>query len=116
DFKARGDAAATIGAQIEKANVLMTIGALQQAIALLEHEVVPAINKDEKRILWVRATQILANAYFRAGMYREARELNERTLVEIDEVEQELPRIELELDSANLRAMLLGKLGQPKES
>ena len=101
---------------IDRANTLMAIGQLELAITSLEKEVLPALDPVKQRPVWVRAAQILANAYFRAGVYQAARDLNDRIVVEIEKLDTPASKIERKADAMNLRAMILAKLGQYKEA
>lgn len=116
EFKKLDDQASYISVTIDRANTLMQIGQLELAISLLEKTALPAIDVEKQRVTWVRATQRLANAYYLAGVYQEARDLNERTLVEAGKIEQAGAKVECQIDAINLRAMILAKLGNPQEA
>jgi CHAT domain-containing protein/Tol biopolymer transport system component len=116
DFKARGDAANYVQALTDKSASLMQIGELQQAIVILDKTVIPSLDLEKQRVQWIRATQRLANCYFRAGLYQEARGLNERILDEVEEIEQDAQRVALASDAISLRGLILAKTGKYKES
>jgi CHAT domain-containing protein/tetratricopeptide (TPR) repeat protein/Tol biopolymer transport system component len=114
EFKQQGKQEAYVPVLIDKANTMMAIGQLEDAISLLEREVVPTIDRDTQRVLWVRASQTLANAYLRAGLYQEAQDLNERVLAAADKIEDKRARAERTIEAIGLRGFILAKLGQYK--
>jgi CHAT domain-containing protein len=116
DFKGRGDGANYVQALTDKSASLMQIGELQQAIVILDKTVIPSLDIGKQRVQWIRATQRLANCYFRAGLYQEARGLNERILEEVEEIEQDAQRVALASDAISLRGLILAKTGKYKES
>ena len=101
---------------IDLANTRMMIGDLEGAISLLELQVVTQLDLQKQRGLLVRANQTLANAYFRAGLYQEARDLNDRVFQEAAKVEPKTARADRQVEAVGLRAMILAKLGRPKEA
>jgi CHAT domain-containing protein/Tfp pilus assembly protein PilF len=101
---------------IDAANAKIVLGDLEGAISSLENDVVPKIDRNKQRLLWVRATQMLANAYFRAGLYQQARDLNKSTLAEAEKIENHLSKVNTEIDAIGLRAMISAKLGQYKSA
>ncbi|MBM4250352.1 MAG: CHAT domain-containing protein [Deltaproteobacteria bacterium] len=99
---------------IDAANAKIVLGDLEGAIRSLEQDVVPKIDREKQRLLWVRATQMLANAYFRAGLYQQARDLNKVTLAEAEKIDQPQSKVNAQIDALGLRAMIAAKLGQYK--
>ncbi len=116
EYKAQGNAETYLPVLIDKANTLMTIGQLEETIGILERTVIPALDPQTQRTTWVRATQILANAYYRAGMYQEAQTQNDRILVEVAKIESELSRVDRQLDARSLKGMILAKVGKYREA
>ena len=101
---------------IDKSSTLMTIGDLDAASAILEREVIPNIDRVKQTVLWVRASQMLTNAYFRAGLFQEAKDRNELTIAAAALVKVQLARIGLQVDAMGMKAMIAGKLGQYKSA
>jgi len=116
EFKKLGKQELYVPVLIDKANTQVMIGDLQTAISVLEREVIPTIDREKQRVLWVRASQTLANAYFRAGLFQEASELNDRILVEVEKIQPKAARADRQLDAIALRAYIAAKLGHYKES
>ena len=101
---------------IDAANAHIVLGDMEAAIRSLEQDVIPKVDKNKQRLLWVRATQMLANAYFRAGLYQQARDLNKATLAEAEKIENKLNMVNAQIDAIGLRAMISAKLGQYKSA
>jgi len=101
---------------IDKSSTLMTIGDLEAATTTLEREVLPKIDRAKQPVLLVRSTQMLTNAYFRAGLFQEAKDRNEQTIAAAELVTVKLTRIGLQVDAMGMKAMIAGKLGQYKEA
>ena len=100
-----------IAATVDLANTLMTLGRMPAAISTLENEIIPQVDLEEEPDLWIRANQILGNAYFRIGSYQKARHLTSATLQAVHLVEPAIKRISRTLDAQNLEAMIDAKLG-----
>src|SRR5690606_497408 len=107
ELKALDEGESYLSVQFDKANTKMAIGQIGRAIAILERVVIPAINKDKQVVLWVRATQILANAFYRAGVYQRAQELNDQAFVATQAIDGDVIRVDRQLDAMSLRGMIL---------
>lgn len=118
ELKALGKQEAYLPTLIDKANAQIATGDIEAAISVLEKEAVPTIDRDTQKFLWIRATQSLANAYLRAGLYQEALDLNVRTLAEIAKIDDKdkLKRVEFQIDAINLKGYALAALGQYKDA
>ena len=101
---------------IDAANARMVIGELEGAIDSLEQHVIPKIDPSKQRLLWVRATQMLANAYYRAGLFQKAQDLNQQTLAQADKIDNKTSGVNARIDVIGLRAMIEAKLGQFKQA
>lgn len=103
---------------IDKANTLITIGQIKEAIFILEG-ILDDIDiddedeydeDDEDFNYWARTSQILSNAYFRAALFQEALNINERILKKTTSVTSSKSARRY-LDATNLKAMIIAKLG-----
>jgi CHAT domain-containing protein len=103
-----------IRAQIDHADLLRRIGEVDASLALLTEKTLPKIDRGANPKLWIRTNQNIANCYFTANLYEKA----VAALDEIDKlmVESKVEDKGLEIDSKNLRAMILGRQGQISEA
>ena len=119
-FQKLGRADLYVPVLIDAANARMVIGDLEAAIDLLEQQVIPKIDPSKQQLLWVRATQMLANAYYRAGLFQKAQDLNQQTLVKADKIDNKSDSktgsINARIDAIGFRAMIGGKLGKYKQA
>ena len=115
-FQKMGRADLYVPVLIDAANARMVIGELEVAIESLEQHVIPQIDPSKQRLLWVRATQVLANAYYRAGLFQKAQDLNQQTLAQADRIENKTSGVNARIDAIGLRAMIEAKLGKYKQA
>ena len=115
-FQKMGRADLYVPVLIDAANARMVIGELETAIDSLEQHVIPKIDQSKQRLLWVRATQILANAYYRAGLFQKAQDLNQQTLAQADKIDNKTSGLNARIDAIGLRAMIEAKLGKYKQA
>ena len=115
-FKAYEKSAEYIAASIDLTNTLITLGRMPEVIATLEKEIIPRIDQDEELNLWIRASQILGNAYFRIGSFQKAGQLTSEILQTVAGLEPEIKRVERTLDARNLEAMIAAKRGRYAEA
>ena len=111
DLKGPDEDPAKVSIQIDRANTLLASGEIKWAIGVLEKRVVPLIDRKKNLQLWIRANQILANAYFRAGQYQDAADANAVALAAAADVASPSEKAVLEIDARNLDAMIKAKLG-----
>ena len=110
EFERDNDIDALLNLQIDRANTLMASGDIKWAIGVLEKHVLSKIVKAEQPAIWIRASQILANAYYRAGMFQDSVDQNKKTTLALTLIASERLRAALEIDALNLDAMLKAKL------
>ena len=110
DLEKLEDQDALLNLQIERANTLLAMGDVKWAIGVLEKHVIGRMKAEEKPVIWVRGSQILAKAYFWAGMFQEARDQLKKTNDGIKLVENERVQAGLIIDALSLDGMLKAKL------
>ncbi len=113
NFKAEGSKD-YIPVLIDKANAFIAIGQVEDAIILLERNVITRLDKDKEKDLWVRSTQLLASAYLRSGLLVQAKELNEKTIIEsrkIEDSRDKMKPISREIDAIGLKGYILSAMG-----
>lgn len=115
-FKERGDIQNYLQVLTDRSAALMQIGQLQEAIETLEKSVLSLLDREKNLVPWIRASQRLANCYYRAGLYQEAMGRNNAIIDAVEDVEQDGLRISLSLDAISLSGMILAKNGKIKDS
>ncbi len=116
EFQKLGDSATLERIAIDKANTFIVTGQLTSAIQILQDILKPIDitknNLDQNTLKkWIRTSQILANAYYRASLNQDASRIIANLLSKIDEIGDEATRISYNLDATNLQAMVEAKLG-----
>lgn len=116
EFRQQKSDEAYLTVSFDRAVMLNQVGQLEEAINLLEKNVMPLINRETQRVTWVRAAQRLSVAYYQAALYQEAKNLNEQIFLETAKIPDQNVKLGSDVDAINLRGMLLAKIGQPKEA
>ena len=104
-----GEVDAALLVDLDRANTLVDLGMVRDAISLLE-SIQPRVPKENLK-LSLRIMQALSNAYFRAGNYQKAGELNSSLRTSVKKLEDPDSRAILEIDALNLQGYLTAKLG-----
>ncbi|MCX6124582.1 MAG: CHAT domain-containing protein, partial [Proteobacteria bacterium] len=110
-FEKLGQQDRLISVQIDRANTLMAIGETKWAINVIERRVLNAIEPATNPGLWIRSAQIVANAYYRAGMFEESQAYITKIRATIPDLKDETSRANASIDCDNLWAMNSEKLG-----
>jgi CHAT domain-containing protein/Tol biopolymer transport system component/Tfp pilus assembly protein PilF len=100
-----------LAVQIDRANTLVVSGEVKWAIGVLEKHVVGQVDRKRDLRSWIRARQILANAWFRAGMFQNASDINREVLSAAGDIKNDIDRAVIVIDGKNLEAMIRAKLG-----
>ncbi|MCX6116932.1 MAG: CHAT domain-containing protein [Proteobacteria bacterium] len=116
EFDDAGDKGKLANVQIDRANTLMAMGETKWAINVLEQRVLNSIDPEDKPLLWARAAQIVANAYFRAGLFQESQAYIQKIFKRLPDIEDKTSQVNIEIGVANLNGMNLEKLGQHEEA
>ena len=97
---------------IDKANTLIVLGQVKEAIRILKGvlEFYDSGEDSEPEPTWIRSAQMLTNAYYRANQNEDALTLNTRILNKIDELDDGMVKIRFQLDATNLRGLVLARL------
>jgi CHAT domain-containing protein/Tol biopolymer transport system component/Tfp pilus assembly protein PilF len=99
---------------IDKASALSSVGQIEEATILLERAVIPRIDINKDRDLWIRSTQLLANFYLRAGLLSQALELNAKTIAETEKLDDPIDKLKgtrRRIDAINLKGYILSAMG-----
>lgn len=105
-----------VSVQIDRANTLMSLGETKWAINVIENRVLNKIDPEKNLLLWIRAAQIVANAYYRAGMFQESQEYISKIKRHIPKLKDPTAQANATIDADNLYAMNLEKLGNHQEA
>lgn len=101
---------------IDKANTFTVIGRLGEAISILSNLLksikLTEVQPDQKNLAkWLRTSQMLANAYYRAAQNSKGADLLNQMLKRIDQLENSRIRTSYQLDATNLQAMIKAETG-----
>ncbi len=112
EFEGLGDKSKAVNVQIDRANTLMALGETKWAINLIERRVLNEIDAKVQPIPWTRGAQIVANAYYRAGMFENSGSYIGKIMESSIEISDPLTRAYVQIDAENLRGMNLEKIHQ----
>ncbi len=98
--------------QIDRANTLMAMGETRWAINVMENRVLNVVTAEQDPALWMRASQITANAYYQAGLFGDSQKFIAQILKKSSSIKDPAQRTTTEIDAKNLDAMILEKLGR----
>ena len=115
-FEKLGQQDRLISVQIDRANTLMAMGETKWAINVIERRVLNAIEATTNPGLWIRSAQIVANAYYRAGMFQESQAYISKIRATTPALKDETSRANANIDCDNLWAMNSEKLGNHGEA
>jgi tetratricopeptide (TPR) repeat protein len=110
ELRAAGAEDRVLAAQIDKGNLLVDIGRIQEATTLLLATQAKLASGAPRS--WIRATQMLAKARYRSGSFVSALKLIDEITAVVPAVGDKAARAGLEIDAINLRAMAAAELGR----
>lgn len=119
EFRKGGEKTAEMRVLVDISNALIATGDLAGAISILKEDLLPSLDENQDVDLWVRANQMLANAYLRSGQLDDAESLNEKNIVSVEKMhdirDQEKKEQRL-IEAWGLRAYLLAAQHRYKEA
>jgi CHAT domain-containing protein len=116
EFEPIGEKNRIINVQIDRANTLMAMGETRWAINVLERRVLNTIDQKANPVSWARAAQIVANAYFRSGIFDTSQKYIDQIQAAADDIEDSIMRANITIDALNLKGMNLEKLQAREEA
>ena len=112
-FESEEEDARVTRALIDKANALIAIGQVSNAILILQ-KILKKISQDDVD-LWVRTSQILTKAYFRKGQNKMAKKVNDEVMAKIAGLKG-AKKVSYHLDATNIKALITAKMGDYKKA
>ncbi len=111
ELEAAGAHDLALDVRIDKGNTLVDVGQIENALDLLT-ETLGRISRAKAARSWIRASQMLAKAHYRAGNFRDVERHIGNILAALQLISDAKQRAAHEIDALNLRAMVAAELGR----